>query len=112
MDNRPVVSMNPEAYWHCPECLTRNEENAIINVSDLTCQECGANYKNGGVLGTNCSTCECAHYCNNGSPEAECTSPVNDWVYSKKAAAALVERKAEGALFDCLTENCPKLQLT
>jgi hypothetical protein len=93
MDNRPVVNttlqISPtEAYWYCPECLARNEESAAIDISDLTCQECGANYKNGGVLGTNCSTCKHAHYCDDGSPDAECTSPVYNWVYSEKAAAA------------------------
>jgi hypothetical protein len=92
MDNRPVISMNPDAYWHCPECQMRNEESAIIGISDLTCQGCGANYKNGGVLGTNCSTCARAAYCNSGSPEAECTSPIYDWVYSERAAAARAKR--------------------
>jgi ribosomal protein L37AE/L43A len=50
MDNRPVISVTPEAYWFCPECNTRNEETVAVDISDLTCQSCGANYKNGGVI--------------------------------------------------------------
>ena len=84
MDNRPVVKVKLDCYWFCPECEERNEETIVPGTPDLTCQSCGANYKNGGLL-TN----------SNGSPEAERTSPVNSYVYSEKAAVALAECKTE-----------------
>jgi len=52
MDNRQIVKVRPKAdyYWYCPECNARNEEVVIPNTPDLTCQKCGANYKNGSDL--------------------------------------------------------------
>ncbi len=94
MDNRPVIKIELDYFWFCPECNARNEEAIVPGTPDLTCQSCGANYKNGGVL-TNCSTCKRAHYCNSGSPEAECTSSVHDYIYSERAAVALAKRKTE-----------------
>ena len=104
MDNRPVVKVKLDYCWFCPECKERNEEVVVPGTPDLTCQSCGANYKNGGVL-TNCSTCGHAHYCGSGSPEAECTSPVYDYIYSEKAAVALAERKAEDVAKIISTRN-------
>jgi hypothetical protein len=50
MDNRPVVKVKAECYWYCPECNARNEETSIPDTSDLTCQSCGTNYKNGSEI--------------------------------------------------------------
>jgi hypothetical protein len=59
MDNRPVVKPNKAYYWHCPECEARNEETTTSCASDLTCQSCGANYKNGSDMDEprKCDTC-------------------------------------------------------
>jgi len=51
LDNRPVIKIeekDSDFYWFCPECKARNEEVIVPGTPDLTCQACGANYKNGG----------------------------------------------------------------
>jgi hypothetical protein len=50
MDNRPAIRVKADFYWYCPECGARNDETMVPDTPDLTCQGCGANYKNGSKM--------------------------------------------------------------
>jgi len=51
-DNRDVIELIPSGFeWLCPQCGGIEQCAHIPSTPDLTCQSCGANYKNGGAVG-------------------------------------------------------------
>lgn len=50
MDSRDTLDLVASGYeWLCPQCDEIQHEDIVPEADDLTCQNCGANYKKGNI---------------------------------------------------------------